>query len=91
MEDRQPSFQHERLGAKQASIDFSILDATVIWGGRGSTAAFAALGGFSKEGLVKAGRIVGREVGGDKEVGGIEGEGEECCVLTVSSLPKGHV
>lgn len=61
----------------------------MVWRGRGSPATFAALGGFREEGLIKAGRIVGSEVGGYKEVGGIEGESEECCVMTISMLPRG--
>ena len=56
-----------------------------------SAATFTALGGFGEEGLVQAGRIVGGEVGGEKEVGGVEGERQERYELAISILHTDHV
>ena len=55
-----------------------MFDHAVIRGGSGASAAFATLGGFGEESLVEARGVVRGEVGGEEEVGWVEGEGEGC-------------
>ena len=63
----------------------------MVWSRGWSAATFTALGGFGEEGLVEAGRIIGGEVGGEKKVGGEEGECQERYELTISILPTNYV
>lgn len=70
MEDGQPAFEREGLGAEQLAVDLAVLGNTVVGRVGGVAPLFAAGGGFGEGGEVEAGGVVGGEVGGEEEVGG---------------------
>ncbi len=92
VEDGQEPLEGKRLGSEQSAGDLPVFGGAAVGRERGAAAALAAFGegGFGEEGEVVFWGVVGGEVGGEEEVGGVVGEGVGGVWCWVSGVTLGY-